>query len=208
VERMFDGLYAGSTVRTRSAARDGTGLVLDGVRWSSPADPVDQMVVSRCEPPVIDVGCGPGRMVRALQQSGRAVLGIDISSVAVEAGSGGGGQVLRRHLAEPLPGEGRWGTALLLDGNIGIGGDVHALLRRCRDLVGPGGLIICEVDPDRDRHDAYEVVLSDNRRRSAAMPWASIGGRALQRLAAGVDLITAEEWCADHRVFLALRTAS
>jgi hypothetical protein len=33
------------------------------------------------------------------------------------------------------------------------------------------------------------------------------GLRALQRLAFGVDLITAEEWCADHREFLALRTA-
>jgi glycosyltransferase A (GT-A) superfamily protein (DUF2064 family)/SAM-dependent methyltransferase len=208
MDRMFDGLYAGSKVRSRSAAKAGRGLVLDGARWSSLADPVDQVVVSRCEPPVIDVGCGPGRMVRALQQSGRAVLGIDISSVAVAAGSGGGGQVLRRHLAEPLPGEGRWGTALLLDGNVGIGGDVRGLLCRCRDLVGPGGLIICEVDADPDRHEAYEVVLSDSRRRSAAMPWASIGGRALQRLAAGVDLITAEEWRADHRVFLALRTAS
>jgi hypothetical protein len=53
----------------------------------------------------------------------------------------------------------------------------------------------------------YEVVLSESG-RSAAMPWASIGGRALQRLAAEVDLITAEEWCASRRVFLALRTAS
>jgi hypothetical protein len=70
MDRMFDGLYAGSKVRSRSAARDGSGLVLDGARWSSLADPVDQVVVSRCEPPVIDVGCGPGRMVRALQQSG------------------------------------------------------------------------------------------------------------------------------------------
>ena len=52
------------------------------------------------------------------------------------------------------------------------------------------------------------MVLSDAKCRSAAMPWASIGMRALQRLAAGVDLITAEEWGADHRVFLALRTAS
>jgi glycosyltransferase A (GT-A) superfamily protein (DUF2064 family)/SAM-dependent methyltransferase len=208
VDRLFDGLYAGSTVRSRSTAADGRGLVLDGARWSSPADPVDQMVVSRCEPPVIDVGCGPGRMVRALQHSGRAVLGIDISSVAVEAGSGDGGQVLRRHLADPLPGEGRWGTALLLDGNVGIGGDVGGLLRRCRDLVGPGGLIICEVDPDPERNEAYEVVLSDGGRRSTAMPWASIGGRALKRLAAGIDLITTEEWCADHRMFLAFRTAS
>ena len=208
VDRLFDCLYAGGTVGTRSAATDGRGLVLDGSRWGSPADPVDHMVISRCEPPVIDLGCGPGRMVRALQHSGRAVLGIDISGVAVQAGSGAGAHVLRRHLADPLPGEGRWGTALLLDGNIGIGGDVRGLLCRCRDLVGPGGLIICEVDPDPDRNEAYELVLLDGAHRSAAMPWASIGRYALQRLAAGLDLITAEEWRADHRVFLALRTAS
>ena len=207
VDRLFDGLYAGSTVRSRSPAIDGSGLILDVSRWSRPADSVDEMAISRCEPPVIDVGCGPGRMVRALQHAGLAVLGIDISRVAVNVGSGSGGQVLRRNLADRLPGEGRWGTALLLDGNIGIGGDVPGLLCRCRDLVGPGGLIICEVDPDPDRHEAYEVVLSESG-RSAAMPWASIGGRALQRLAAEVDLITAEEWCADRRVFLALRTAS
>jgi hypothetical protein len=113
------------------------------------------------------------------------VLGIDISSVAVEAGSGGGSQVLRRHFTDLLPGEGRWGTALLLDGNVGIGGDVHRLLCRCRNLVGSGGLIICEVDPDPDRHEAYEVVLSVDKCLSAAMPWASIGMRALQRLASG-----------------------
>ena len=208
LDRLFDRLYAGATVRSRSAANGRGGLPLDVLRWSSPADAVDQMVISRCAPPVIDVGCGPGRMVRALQQAGRAVLGIDISSIAVEAGSRGGGQVLRRRFIDPLPGEGRWGTALLLDGNVGIGGDVSALLCRCRNLVGPGGLIICEVDPDPERHEAYEVVLSDDRSRSAGMPWSSIGGRALQRLAASVDLITAEEWCADHRVFIALRTAS
>jgi rSAM/selenodomain-associated transferase 1 len=207
VERLFDGLYSGSSVRSRSTAIAGSGLVLDGSRWCSPADLIDQMVVSRCEPPVLDVGCGPGRMVRALLHSGQAVLGIDISSVAVEMGAGGGGQVLRRHLADPLPGVGRWGTALLLDGNVGIGGDVRGLLGRCRDLVGPGGLIICEADPDPERDEAYQVVLSDSRYRSAAMPWASIGGRALQRLAAEVDLISAEEWSADHRVFLAFRAA-
>ena len=128
-------------------------------RWTAPADAVDAMVVSRCEPPVIDIGCGPGRMVSALQRSGRAVLGIDISKRAVALAVRGGGQVLRRDLEDDLPGEGRWGTALLLDGNVGIGGDVHGLLARCRELVGPGGLIICETDPDPDRWDRYDLVL-------------------------------------------------
>jgi glycosyltransferase A (GT-A) superfamily protein (DUF2064 family) len=91
LDRLFDRLYTGATVRSRSAANCDGGLPLDVLRWSSPADAVDQIVISRCEPPVIDVGCGPGRMVRALQQAGRAVLGIDISSAAIEAGSRGGG---------------------------------------------------------------------------------------------------------------------
>ena len=37
-----------------------------------------------------------------------------------------------RDVFDPLPGEGRWETALLADGNIGIGGDPVALLRRLR----------------------------------------------------------------------------
>jgi rSAM/selenodomain-associated transferase 1 len=59
VDRLFDGLYAGSTVRSpsRSPAIDGSGLILDVSRWSRPADSVDEMAISRCEPPVIDVGC-------------------------------------------------------------------------------------------------------------------------------------------------------
>ena len=155
VDRLFDGLYSGSTVRSRSTAIAGSGLVLDGSRWSSPADLIDQMVVSRCEPPVIDVGCGPGRMVRALQHSGQAVLGIDISNVAVEMGSGGGGQVLRRHLADRCRARVVGALRCFWMANVGIGGDVVMLLRRCRDLVGPGGLIICEADPDPDRDEAY-----------------------------------------------------
>ena len=50
-----------------------------------------------------------------------------------------GGPALRRSVFDPLPGEGRWGTALLLDGNIGIGGDPRALLAPdWRELRRPG----------------------------------------------------------------------
>ena len=126
---------------------------------------------------MIEVGCGPGRMVRSLDHARRAVLGVDISSVAVEAGSRGGGQVLRRHLTDSPPGEGRWPTVLPLDGEVGIGGDVRAVVPlpepgrpwRSNHLRGR---------PGPHRNEAYEVMLSDSRHRSAPMPWASIGGRA------------------------------
>ena len=176
-DRLFDDLYGGADVAVHkvSGRAGGATLEVDLGRWTRPADHVDEMVVARCEAPVLDIGCGPGRMVAALQRSGRAALGIDISAVAVAVGRRAGGQVLRRDLALPLAGEGRWGTTLLLDGNIGIGGDVPALLRRCRQIVGGGGLIICEIDTDPERDEAYEVVLSRPGRQSAPVPWAAIG---------------------------------
>lgn len=209
VDVLFDELYAGRPVTGRPTAERQIGdFTGDRDRWLGSADPVDGMVVSRCEPPVIDIGCGPGRMVTALQQSGRPVLGIDISRTAVGIGASRGGQVLRRRLGDPLPGEGRWGTALLLDGNIGIGGDVSGLLVRCRDLVGPGGLIICEVQGDLDAVERYEIVLCGDGHRSEPIAWASVGFRALQGLAAQLDLVVVEEWRADNRAFVSLRTGS
>ncbi len=154
VDRLFDRVYAGQpdvTSSTLTDPADDRSLLLDVARWTADADPVDELVVARCESPVIDLGCGPGRMVRALLRSGRAGLGVDMSAGAVSTSLSRGGPALRRLVGDPLPAEGRWGTALLMDSNLGIGGDAAALLRRCRDLVVPGGLIICEVDPDPER---------------------------------------------------------
>jgi glycosyltransferase A (GT-A) superfamily protein (DUF2064 family)/SAM-dependent methyltransferase len=209
-DRLFDDLYEGTDVVVRRVSgwsSDAT-FEVDLGRWTRPADRVDELVVARCESPVLDIGCGPGRMVAALQRSGRAALGIDISTAAVAVSRRAGGQVLRRDLRLPLASEGRWGTALLLDGNIGIGGDVSWLLRRCRDIVGGGGLIICEIDPDPARDEAFEVVLSRPGRQSSPIPWASVGAHALVRVAATLDLIVTESWDADRRSFLALRTAT
>lgn len=209
-DRLFDDLYEGADVVVRrvSGWRSEATLEIDLGRWTRPADRVDELVVARCESPVVDIGCGPGRMVAALQRSGRAALGIDISTAAVAVSRRAGGQVLRRDLRLPLASEGRWGTALLLDGNIGIGGDVSWLLRRCRDIVGGGGLIICEIDPDPARDEAFEVVLSRPGCHSSPIPWASVGAHALVRVAATLDLIVTESWDADRRSFLALRTAT
>ncbi len=207
-DRLFDSVYAGATeVTSGTTGGEETVLVLDVGRWSAEADRVDEMVVSRCEAPVIDLGCGPGRMVQALTRSGRSAMGVDMSQGAVDATRTRGGAALRRLVSETMPGEGRWGTALLMDGNLGIGGDVAALLRRCRDLVGPGGLVICEVDPDPSRDEVGHVVLRSPGVASAPMPWSRIGAATLARVASALDLVLHEEWVAEGRAFVALRNA-
>jgi hypothetical protein len=92
-----------------------------------------------------------------------------------------------------------------MDGNVGIGGSVADLLARCRQLVAPGGLIICEVDPAGSRHDRGMVVLRSRGTASTPLAWSRIGAAALAEVAAGLDLWTAEEWSAGDRVFVALR---
>jgi glycosyltransferase A (GT-A) superfamily protein (DUF2064 family) len=201
-DRMFDQIFNGAeTVVSAGAA----SLDLDVRRWSGDADPVDLMVVSRCEPPVVDLGCGPGRMLVALNRSGRPALGIDMSEVAVATSRSRGGLALHRRLAERLPAEGRWGTVLLVDSNVGMGGDIEGLLSRCCDLIGPGGLVICEVDPSPDRHDVQQVVLTVGGTASAPLPWSRVGARTLARFAARLDLLVVEEWTAGERVFVSLR---
>ena len=210
-DRLFDAVYAGMTTVSNlsRAVIDGENpLPLDIARWSGAADAVDMLVVARCEPPVIDLGCGPGRMVQALTESGRAALGVDMSSVAVELSRARGGMALRRRIDERLPAEGRWGTALVMDTNVGLGGDVAALLARCIRLVTPGGLIICEVDPTPGRHEVHTVVLRTQRATSRPMTWSRIGASALLEVATSLDLLLVEEWTGGERAFVALRSTN
>lgn len=125
---------------------DGGGTIaLEVSRWREEPDDHERALLAALADPVLDIGCGPGRVPRALAASGRLALGIDPAPAAAEEAARRGAPVLRRSVFAPLPGEGRWGTALLLDGNVGIGGDPVALLRRCRELVRPGGHVIAEV---------------------------------------------------------------
>jgi glycosyltransferase A (GT-A) superfamily protein (DUF2064 family) len=207
-DRLFDAAYAGLIAVTNSTATgiDADLFPLDLSRWMGTADAVDMLVVARCEPPVIDLGCGPGRMVQALTESGLAALGVDMSSVAVGMSRARGGLALRRRIDEPLPAEGRWGTALLMDTNVGLGGNVTALLARCLRLVISGGLIICEVDQMPERHEVHTVVLRTEVATSPPLAWSRIGTSALVRAARSLDLFLVEEWTSGGRAFVALRS--
>ncbi|HEV7625900.1 MAG TPA: methyltransferase domain-containing protein [Streptomyces sp.] len=184
---------------------DGWLLPLEVERWCARADSADMSVLRRCTGAVLDIGCGPGRLVTALSGLGLPVLGVDTSPVAVSRTRRGGGAALQRSVFEPLPGEGRWQSALLLDGNIGIGGDPCGLLTRVRELLAPDGLLFVEVAP-AEVEERIEVRLDDGTGgHGPAFLWARLGREALRERSARAGWSVVEEWQCYERPFLALR---
>lgn len=173
-------------------------------RFRGAADDIDRDVIRSASGPILDIGCGPGRMVRAGILAGEIALGIDISRAAVDIATTAGLPVLRRSVFQDLPGEGTWGAALLIDGNIGIGGDPRRLLTRCHELVRPGGRLIVEAHAESRRDRVFDAILIDDEARSGApFPWAEIGVIPLRRLAAESGWSGLREWRRAGRSFAA-----
>lgn len=199
---------------------DGWLLPLEVERWCARADVTDRAVLDRCEGAVLDVGCGPGRLVVELAGRGRTVLGIDVSEAAVEHTVGrlapstsgeGAARALRRSVFEPLPGEGRWDTVLLMDGNVGIGGNPPVLLERVAGLLRPGGLLIAETVPvNVDERAEVQVVDVVGALRADGVPfsWARLGTPALLRHGRRAGWRRVAQWEVGGRCFAALRTRS
>lgn len=196
-----------STLRVDSPrAFDYSGLDdarLEIGRFLAGVDEADVAALEAATGPVLDIGCGPGRFVHAAIMAGHLTLGIDISSTAVQIAQENGLPVLCRSVFQDLPGEGTWGTTLLIDGNIGIGGDPAALLRRCADLIRAGdGRVMVETHPDPHRDKVFAAVLVDDlKRESLRFAWAEVGARALRRYAAEVGLVETRVWAAHGRSF-------
>ena len=173
------------TLRSHDASPDSgrrpgevTFNVLD---WCSEASALELNLLQGLQGPVLDIGCGPGRMLSAARSLGMSALGIDTSAEAVGLARGRGTRALRQSVFSPVPQAGNWGSALLLDGNIGIGGNVGRLLRRCRQLIARRGTLLVEVDPDDDIDTAYQGVLQDrDGNRSEPFAWARTGRLGLE----------------------------
>jgi SAM-dependent methyltransferase len=176
-------------------------------RFTGEVTPADARLLARATGPVLDVGCGPGRHVGHLARHGVLSIGIDISRDAVRLARARGATVLLRSVFDDLPGPGTWGTALLLDGNIGIGGDPARLLRRVAALLAPGAEILVECAESGVGGGGFPVRLEGPGTVSAPFPWALVGAGELAGVAASAGLRVTEAWNDEGRPFAALAVA-
>jgi hypothetical protein len=116
--------------------------------------------------------------------------------------------VLQRSVFDPLPGEGRWMTVLLMDGNIGIGGDPVRLLRRCQELVAASGAVVVETHRPGAGLRAHRARLERDGAAGPWFSWAEVGADAIDGLAAaaGLGVVGVDESTTEHRWFATLRS--
>jgi SAM-dependent methyltransferase len=183
-------------------------LLLDLERWGEAATDGEREILRDVEGPVLDVGCGPGRMVEALRLQHVNVLGIDAAPTAIARARARGRRIVQRSVFDPLPREGTWGSVLLFDGNIGIGGDPDRLLVRIRNLIRPDGCVFVELEPPGTGVEFGHVELEVATGMVGTFPWCWVGCDGIGNIAAGSGLRVDDCRLVDGRWFARLRIAS
>ena len=193
-----------SGARLTVRREDGDTARLPVQRWLGPATAADLSAVDRAEGPVLDLGCGPGRLLDALEARGVHAVGVDASPLAARLARRRGARIVEGSLFGDLPAAGRWRTALLLDGNVGIGGAPVRLLRRVRALLDGGGSALVEVDPPGTPTRVERVRLECEDVVSDWFAWSRVGRDGVDAIAAAAGLAVAEDWSHSGRCFVRL----
>jgi SAM-dependent methyltransferase len=180
---------------------DGRLVPLPVARWSGPVGEADESMLAHAEGPVLDVGCGPGRLTAALHQRGVEVLGLELVPELPVLARRAGAPVLLGDVFATVPRAGCWRTVLLADGNVGIGGDAVRMLRRVRALLSPAGQVVCELHPEADGAVSGPVRLEGLGVTSAWFPWALLGTGALTETAQAAGLAVQSTWETAGRTF-------
>ncbi|OZM71298.1 hypothetical protein CFN78_21130 [Amycolatopsis antarctica] len=206
----FDAALAGRS--SRLCLDDGRCVTLPARRWHAAASKADQWLLRQCHGPTLDLGCGPGRMVEALLTAGVSALGVDCSPVAVSQCRARGVPVVHGDVFGPLPRSGEWQHVLLADGNIGIGGDPLALLRRAASLLNRDGSVLVETGTSASGWWSGQACLHDDSGGVVGswFPWAFLDLSRLADLARGAELSMVDVHRGSSRCFarLSRRTAS
>lgn len=203
------GLRRAGKARAKTAAarvrlRDGTVVAVPLERYVGPPDATDERLMRDVRGPVLDVGCGPGRHLRALAGLGVFALGVDLSPVAVELATGRGGRAIVASIFDELPGGGSWRTALLLDGNVGIGGTPSRLLARIGTLLRADGEVLVELDPPGVPTGSTLARIEMPGDVSSWFPWARVSISDVEQIAAPSGFRPRRVSCRDGRWFATL----
>jgi SAM-dependent methyltransferase len=198
---LYEEVLRGPVPALALRTTDGRSLPLEITRWCGRPDDADEELLAHCIGPVLDVGCGPGRLTVALTERGIPALGVDISRAVIARARQAGAPALHRSVFAPLPGEGRWATVLLADGNIGIGGQPARLLLRCAQLLAPDGQLLIEADPGDVDERMTACLEHPDGRRGPLFPWARVGNTALLRAVADAGLSVTKQWRYADRAF-------
>jgi hypothetical protein len=186
---------------------DGSVTALDPDRWHGEPSADEMALLRQIRGPVLDVGCGPGRLVDGLGRLGVMALGIDPAPGAIRACRRRGAPVLQRSVFDRIPAVGRWRTVLLADGNIGIGGDPVRLLARCRALADLDGRAIVELAKPGTGLRQHRARLEWGATVGPWFAWAEVGPDAIAAVAgaAGWNLDTCQVVAGENRWFAGLR---
>ncbi len=174
-------------------------------RWTGAATATDERVLHALRGPVLDIGCGPGRHLHALARRGVFGLGVDLSAVAVGLARGGGAHAIVGSIFDELPATGGWGSALLLDGNIGIGGCPQRLLRRVRTLLADGGRVVIECAGPGSPTEQFRLRLETAEAVSDWFDWAELSTADADRFVHAAGLSVVERFDEAGRWFLVAR---
>jgi SAM-dependent methyltransferase len=181
------------------------GLLSVGAeRWFGEPDLADHDVLDEARGPVLDIGCGPGRHVGELANRGVPALGIDITQRVLDIARRRGGAVMRRSVFDRVPGAGRWGSALLLDGNIGIGGDPETLLSRTRALLAADGIVLVELEAPGTGRSVRSVRLEVDGEPGPVFLWSQLAEDHLDSVAETAGFVVGRSWRSGARYFARL----
>jgi hypothetical protein len=169
--------------------------------------PVDRYVsaVDRVDETLLDDIVGPGRHLRELTHRGVFALGVDLSPIAVDLARSGGAQAIVGNVFDELPGAGTWRTALLLDGNVGIGGCPRRLLRRLGTLLHADGRALVELEAPGAETLETRVRIETDREASEWLPWARVSVSGIDDVAAESGMTVRRLWPCGRRWFALLQ---
>lgn len=120
----------------------------------------------KVDPPaaLIDIGCGWGVNLQALESSGYRVLGLDASREILELIDGPDRHLVQADLTQPLPAaHGQYAGGLMLDVLEHLDDD-RAALRRVAPLIEPGGTLIVSVPALPELFSEYDEIQGHRRR--------------------------------------------